>query len=447
VKSASLLGHTFELFDTVERDRLPADQVVDRFFRARRYLGATDRRFIAEAVYGMLRHRLLIHTLFQSGLQEVNGRATSVNLRSPLGLYLAYLLAVEKKDVSVVAETLSSYWKVHFPSVPLETLAESVLRHYDLDLASGGVGDRLSLMYSFPKWMVEEWLARFGESETEALCVALNTPAPTTVRVNILKTSVEECQERLLQEGVATERTRLSPFGLSLGKRVNVPSLQSFKDGWFEVQDEASQIVTLLLDPQPGGIVIDACAGSGGKTLELAALMNNDGKILAFDVEARRLRNLEKRAERAGVQGLEVQLVGKGFAEGEADGATKADAILIDAPCSGLGTLRRNPGNKWRVSPGFVEHISQQQGKLLEQWSPLLKPEGRLVYATCTLLRKENEEVVESFLARRAEFKLDSSSRILSRWRLEHLSRDSYLYLYPHQHGTDGFFAAVLRRE
>lgn len=446
MKSTSLLGHTFELFDAVERDRLPADQVVDRFFRARRYLGSKDRRFIAEAVYGMLRHKLLIHTLFQSGLQELNGHSTSANLRSSLGLYFAYLLAVERMNVGVVSETLGSYWKVQFPSVPLESFAGAVLRHYDLDLASGSVADRLSLMYSFPKWMVEEWLARLGESETTALCAALNAPAPTTIRVNTLRTSVEECQKRLLQEGVATERTRLSPFGLSLAKRVNVPSLQSFKDGWFEIQDEASQIVTLLLDPQPGEIVIDACAGGGGKTLELAALMNNDGKILSFDVEARRLRNLEKRAERAGVQGLEVHLAEKGLAEQEGAGIRKVGSILVDAPCSGLGTLRRNPGNKWRVSPGFVEHISQQQGKLLEQWSPLLKPGGRLIYSTCTLLRKENEEVVESFLARHAEFKLDSSSRVLSRWRLNHLSKNGYLYLYPHKHGTDGFFAAVMTR-
>jgi 16S rRNA (cytosine967-C5)-methyltransferase len=447
VKSTSLLGHTFELFETVERDRLPADQVVDRFFRARRYLGSTDRRFIAEAVYGMLRHKLLIHTLLESGAHELNCHSTSVNLRSPLGLYLAYLLAVDKKDVGVVAEILGSYWKIHFPSVPLDRFAEAVLRHHDLDLASGSVADRLSLMYSFPKWMVEEWLARLGESEAKALCAALNTPAPTTVRVNTLKTSAEECQKRLLREGVAAERTRLSPFGLSLAKRVNVPSLGSFKDGWFEVQDEASQIVPLLLDPQAGGIVIDACAGGGGKTLELAAMMKDGGKIIAFDVEARRLRNLEKRAERAGAQNIEVRLVEKGLAGQGGDRVKKADAILIDAPCSGLGTIRRNPGNKWRVSPEFVEHISNQQGKLLEQWSPLLKAGGRLVYATCTLLRKENEEVVESFLARHAEFKLDSSAQILSKWRLAHLSQNGYLCLYPHQHGTDGFFAAVMKRE
>jgi 16S rRNA (cytosine967-C5)-methyltransferase len=444
VKSASLLGHTFELFDTVERDRLPADQVVDRFFRARRYLGSADRRFIAEAVYGMLRHKLLIHTLFQSGFRELNGHVSSANLRSPLGLYLTYLLAVEKKDMDVVVETLGSYWRVHFPSVSLEGLADAVLRQYYLGLATGSVADRLSLMYSFPKWMVEEWLARFGEPETKAFCAALNTPALTTVRVNTLRASVEECQKRLLQEGVRTERTKLSPFGLSLAKRVNLPSLQSFRDGWFEIQDEASQIVPLLIDLQPAGIVIDACAGGGGKTLELAALMKNRGKIIAFDVEARRLKNLEKRAERAGVRGIQVQLAEEGFA-GQA-GVKKADAILIDAPCSGLGTIRRNPGNKWRVSPGFVEHISRQQGKLLEQWSPHLKPGGRLVYATCTLLRQENEEVVENFLSGHAEFKLVSPSCLLSQWKLEGLSQDKYLYLYPHQHGTDGFFAAVMTR-
>jgi len=444
MKSTSLLGHAFELFDTVEHDRLPADQVVDRFFRARRYLGSTDRRFIAEAVYGMLRHRLLIHTLFQSGLQELNGHDTSADVGSPLGLYFAYLIAVEKKDVGFVAETLGSYWKARFPSVSLERLAEAVVRRRDLQFESGSVPDRLSLMYSFPKWMVEGWLAHLGESETQALCAALNTPAPTTIRVNTLKTSVEECQKRLSEEGVVTERTRFSPFGLSLAKRVNVHSLQSFKDGWFEIQDEASQVLPLLLDPHPGELIIDACAGGGGKTLELAALMKNDGRIIAVDVEARRLRNLEKRAERAGARGLEIQLLEKSPARQK--GLTKADAILIDAPCSGLGTLRRNPGNKWRVSPGFVEHISKQQEKLLEQWSPCLKPGGRLVYATCTLLRQENEDVVENFLTRHREFKLVLPSSVLSQWKLEGLSQDKYLYLYPHRHRTDGFFAALMVR-
>jgi len=274
----------------------------------------------------------------------------------------------------------------------------------------------------------------------------LNTSAPTTLRVNSLKTSVEECQQRLTREGIGTERTRFSPVGLVLTKRVNLPSLQSFKEGWFELQDEGSQIIPLLVDPQPGEIVVDACAGGGGKALELAALMVNGGKVIALDVDERRLKELQKRAERAGAQNIEIRLACKDGAGPGSDRVEKADAVLIDAPCSGLGTLRRNPGNKWRVSPEFVEHISRQQLKLLEQWSPLLKPGGRLVYATCTLLRQENEDVVEDFLARHAEFRLDSSAQILSRWGLARLSQNGYLYLYPHRHGTDGFFVAVMRK-
>jgi 16S rRNA (cytosine967-C5)-methyltransferase len=446
MKATSLLGHTFELFDRMVQDPSPADQVVDRYFRARKYLGSKDRRFIAEAVYGMMRHKLRIETVFGSALREFNGHDGHATLHAPVGLYLTYLLAVERKDVQSVSELLSSYWKIHFPSVQFGRFAEAVLREHDLNRSAGSVADRLSLMYSFPEWMVEEWLVRLGDTEAEELCAALNTSAPTTLRVNSLKTSVEECQLRLAREGVETGRARCSPFGLVLAKRVNLPSCQSFREGWFELQDEGSQIIPLLVDPQPGEIVIDACAGGGGKSLELAALMENGGKIIALDVDEHRLKQLQKRAQRAGVQNIEIRIGGKDFAGWGSDRVERADAVLIDAPCSGLGTLRRNPGNKWRVSPGFVEHISRQQLKLLEQWAPLLKPGGRLVYATCTLLRQENEDVVEDFLARHSEFRLDSSSQILSKWGLTRLSQNGYLYLYPHRHGTDGFFVAVMVR-
>jgi 16S rRNA (cytosine967-C5)-methyltransferase len=342
---------------------------------------------------------------------------------------------------------LGSYWRIHFPSVQLDKITDAVIRIDKPNRATSSIADRLSLTYSFPKWMVDEWLLHLGETEVEQLCAALNAPAPTTLRVNSLRTSVEECQERLEREGIETERTRLSPFGLILSKRANLPSLQSFREGWFEVQDEGSQIISLLVDPQPGEFVIDACAGGGGKTLALAALMSNQGKLIALDVDEHRLKKLQRRAERAGAQNVEVHLSGKGSDEWGTDHSEKADAILIDAPCSGLGTLRRNPGNKWRVSPNFVEQVSLQQQRLLEQWSAHVKSGGRLVYATCTITRKENESVVESFLSRHDEFQLDSPSTVLSKSKLEGLSQNGLLYLYPHRHGTDGFFAAVMRRE
>jgi 16S rRNA (cytosine967-C5)-methyltransferase len=447
MNSTSLLGHTFELFDRMVRETLPADQVVDKFFRTRHYLGSKDRRFIAEAVYGMIRHKLRIETVFGSALREFDGHLTHSNLHAPVGLYLTYLLLVERGDVQAVSELLGSHWRIRFPSVQLDKITDAVIRIDEPNHATSSIADRLSLTYSFSKWMVDEWLLRLGETEAEQLCAALNSPAPTTLLVNSLKTSVKECQEKLLREGIETKRSKFSPFGLVLFKRVNVPSLQSFKEGWFEVQDEGSQIISLLVDPQPNEFVIDACAGGGGKTLALAALMSNRGKIIALDVDEQRLKKLQRRAERAGAQNVEVHLAGKDSNEWGTDDSEKANAILIDAPCSGLGTLRRNPGNKWRVSPDFVEQLSLQQQRLLEQWSSLVKSGGRIVYATCTLTRKENEGVVESFLSRHEEFRLDSASTVLSKSGLEGLSQDGFLYLYPHRHGTDGFFAAVMRRE
>jgi 16S rRNA (cytosine967-C5)-methyltransferase len=447
MNSTSLLGHTFELFDRMVQENLPADQVVDRFFRTRHYLGSRDRRFIAEAVYGMIRHRLRIETVFRSALREFDGHPAHSDLHAPVGLYLTYLLLVEKGNVQDVSELLGSYWRIHFPSLQLDKFVDAVIRLDEPNRATSSIADRLSLAYSFPKWMVDEWLPRLGDTEVEQLCAALNSPAPTTLRVNSLKTSVKECRERLLKEGIETERTKFSPIGLILSKRVNLPSLQSFREGWFEVQDEGSQIISLLVDPQPGELLIDACAGGGGKTLALAALMSNRGRIIALDVDEQRLKKLQRRAERAGAQNVKVHLAGKGSSEWGTGHPEKADAILIDAPCSGLGTLRRNPGNKWRVSPDFVEQVSLQQQRLLEQWSSLAKSGGRIVYATCTLMRKENEGVVESFLSRHDDFQLDSPSTVLSRSKLEGLSQNGFLSLYPHRHGTDGFFAAVMKRE
>src|SRR3990172_4015202 len=197
MKTASLLGHTFELFDLVEHDRLPADRVVDRFFRARHYLGSKDRRFIAEAVYGMLRHKLLIEELFRLAIREVNQGNGSQGLQPTIGLYLTYLLTIEGKDPAALSDSVGSYWKIYYPRLPLTQVAQAILRHRDLDLGGKSAVDRVSLRYSFPKWMVEEWLGRLGESETEALCAASNIPPPLIVRVNTLKTSVDECQERL----------------------------------------------------------------------------------------------------------------------------------------------------------------------------------------------------------------------------------------------------------
>jgi 16S rRNA (cytosine967-C5)-methyltransferase len=447
MKATSLVGHTLELFNLLRRDQSPADRVVDRFFRSRRYLGSKDRRFIAEAVYGMLRHRLLIENIFQHAFREVTGANAARDELASIGAYLSYLLLIELKDEETVSELLGSFWQVYFPRTACRTMVQAILRHRDLEFLPSNPVERLSTKHSFPQWMVEEWLSRFDREETEALCAALNTPAPLTVRVNTLKTTVNECKERLEREGLQVARTKFSPFGLTMSRRTNLNALASFRDGWFDVQDEASQIIPLLLDPQAGDRVIDACAGGGGKTLEIAALMKNEGAIFAFDVDEGRLKSLRKRTERAGVRNVQV-VSGSGGDDPSFDQEIeKVDRVLIDAPCSGVGTFRRNPGNKWRVSARFVEQLAHQQRRLLDRWSAFVQPGGRLVYATCTLLREENEAVVEGFLAEHSEFTLSLPSKTLSKFGLASLCENSYVYLYPHRHGTDGFFAAVMRRE
>jgi 16S rRNA (cytosine967-C5)-methyltransferase len=301
---------------------------------------------------------------------------------------------------------------------------------------------RLSLQHSLHPDIVREWVERFGESVTESLCVATNTPAPTTIRVNTLVCSRDECRAALAKEGVSTAPTRYSPVGLVLEKRVNSGALESYRSGMFEMQDEGSQIISMLVDPAPGSVIVDACAGAGGKSLHLAALMGDRGTIHALDSDERRLQSLRTRVSRARTGIIRDALVETGD-----DPApwSPADAVLIDAPCSGVGTFRRNPGAKSAFSTAFSASLSELQSSLLERYSGIVRPGGMIVYATCTLLRRENEDVVERFMARHPDFRPLPASRIIGSLGLPH-AHDPYLLLLPHATGTDGFFAAVLVR-
>jgi 16S rRNA (cytosine967-C5)-methyltransferase len=301
------------------------------------------------------------------------------------------------------------------------------------------------LQYSFPDQPVREWVERFGQPETERLLSALNTEAPLSIRVNTLRCTVHDCAARLKSEGVLAEPGILSPFALRLPARVQLESLPLYREGWFEVQDEGSQLLSLLLRPEAGARVIDACAGAGGKTMHLAALLNNQGALIAIDPDAVKLKNLRDRAIRAGVKMSDIiearhddpaleRLHGKG------------DGVLVDAPCSGLGTVRRNP---WLKSVWGGERETSRaalQRDILRHAAMMVRPGGRLVYSTCTLLRSENEDVVEEFLRERDDFSPASASEILKGWGIGLEQESHYLTLWPHRAGTDGFFAAVMHR-
>jgi len=420
---SSLAGHTLELIEILLHDQRPADQLIDSFFRRRRYLGSHDRRELAETAYGVLRNLRL--------LQTIVARVKPPAAAQSGWLFAAYKLHVEKNSPATIknfALTLSDAELASLAAQQVDEVAEN----------------NIGLRFSFPDWLVTALQQQMGEGESAKLLESLNQPPPLTIRVNTIKTTREECLRELQQRGFECAPSKLSPDGIHLSKRANLFSLDLFQDGWFELQDEGSQIISLLVDPKPTWRIADVCAGGGGKTLHLAALMKNRGEIFAFDVVPRRLENLQKRARRSGVHNVRTQLLQENEIPEHLLG--KMDAILIDAPCSGTGVLRRNPDAKWKISPEMVREMVEKQKNILRHYAPLLKSGGRLVYATCSLLAEENEKVVEAFLSEHGDFHLSDAAKILQRYNLPQLANGGYVYLFPHTHGCDGFFSAVLER-
>lgn len=309
----------------------------------------------------------------------------------------------------------------------------------------------LSWRYAFPLWMTEKLLETRSPDEVAALYHAMNTPAPVTLRVNTMKITREALQEKLRSEGIEVRKGYLSPDALYCEERRNVMQTEVFKQGLFEIQDEGSQIISRLLNPKPGQKVLDACAGGGGKTLHLATLMRGQGKVFAFEKYEKRFGNIRERIRRSGLQNIEL-VRPEQFEQFEKRFGGKLDAILIDAPCTGSGTVRRNPDLKLRLTKEALQKMVQVQLEVLSRYAPLLKEGGTAVYATCSIFEDENERIVETFLNRYASFKLISPEEQLKASQttkelaalIARVQQAPYLKLLPHQDETDGFFAAVL---
>ncbi len=441
MKKSSLIGHIIELLDLIRPLKQPADNIIKDFFRTRHYLGSKDRRFISDATFGILRNYRLLKVYADMGMKIVEMSHPQV---PSLLIYISYAVKIQKEEIAAIVSDVQGMWQVSHPRIECEKGVNAISQSTFPTEVLENPTKRIAVTYSFPDSIVEEWIGRFGEVETEKLCEGSNQPAPIDVRVNILKATPEECRTRLLFEGIESEPTKLSPFGLVLNRRINAQALQSFKDGLFEMQDEGSQLLSLLLEPKPGQIIVDACAGGGGKTVHIVALMRNEGELHSIDIDEKRLANIRPRLIRAGATIAQLHLADT---KSELFGLKeKADAVLVDAPCSGAGTFRRNPGAKLSFSQEYVGQISKTQRCILDTYSELVKPGGRLVYTTCTLIRKENEDVVEGFLAAHPEFKLVSASEILRRCNITVECSSNYLTLLPHKTGTDGFFVAVMQK-
>jgi 16S rRNA (cytosine967-C5)-methyltransferase len=410
-----LLKSAAELLQRILGEKLPADRQMESYFRAHRNMGVRDRGFVAETVYGCLRERRL--------LEHVAGHAY------PPDLVAVYLL-MHGYSARALEET-------GFQG-DARGLAERVRT---LDKSTLPFAARTNL----PDWLAERLRARFDEAEVLALALALNQPAPVDLRVNTVKAKREEVQARLAQEGFDSEPTPYSPSGLRRENRAPLFHAQSFQDGLFEVQDEGSQLLSLMLEPKRHEMIVDFCAGAGGKTLHLGALAANTGTVYAFDISARRLDKLKPRLKRAGLDNVRMVAISH-----ERDARVqrlkgKIDRVLVDAPCSGTGTLRRNPDIKWRDID--LAALTDTQQRILAAAAGLLKPGGRLVYATCSLLREENDDIVENFLATHPEFGVVPAGEILARRHIPLEMPDAALRLYPHRQRTDAFYAMALERK
>ncbi|MBP6636238.1 MAG: RsmB/NOP family class I SAM-dependent RNA methyltransferase [Sulfuritalea sp.] len=394
----------------------PADVALSGFFRAHRS-GARDRAFIAETAYAVLRRKRLLERL-------AGPRPTP---RQLVLLSLSRVRGMSQRQLDPALQEGEAEWLA------------GIRRGAEPDMTFAEQAD-------LPDWLVERLLSRMTPQALQTMARALNTPAPLDLRVNSLKAERGAVAARLAADGIVAEPCAFAPLGLRLKGKPALQKHPAFLDGSFEVQDEGSQLLGYLLAPRRGEMVVDFCAGAGGKTLALGAMMRSTGRLYALDVSDKRLAKLKPRAARAGLSNVHpIRIAGENDIRVKRL-AGKADRVLVDAPCSGLGTLRRNPDLKWRQSPQSVAELSLKQAAILAAAAKLVRPGGRLVYATCSILAEENEAIVDAFLAAHPGFRRLSARELLSAQGIA-VDCGEDMCLAPQLHGTDGFYAAVLERE
>lgn len=411
-----------ELLDSLLNVRAPADQIIFRYFRQHKEMGSRDRGLVADAVYGCLRFKRLYETL----TEKVSG------CTKPQRLLASYLL---------LTKGFSGRALERLDAIPDAMALAEAVRGQDVNALAPAV--RLNL----PDATYAMLETAMDGAAIEKLMAAMNQPADVDLRANTLKITRDDLQRRLGDEGLKLTPTPYAPDGLRHAARTPLFQRQEFKDGLFEIQDEGSQLISLLVDPRPRDSVVDFCAGGGGKSLHLAALMHNKGSINSLDVHERRLEELSKRRRRAGADNIRLHALTSETDPWLGSLHNQVHRVLVDAPCSGSGTWRRNPDLKWR--DWDLDTLNRTQTAVLASAAELVKPGGRLVYATCSLFRRENHDVVRFFLDNHPDFALLPADECLKPWSLDNrglTDDEGFLRVLPHTHGTDGFFAAVFQR-
>ena len=414
-----LTEYRFDLVTQALRSILPlvhpADAMLRQFFQQER-IGSNERALVAETVFGILRHHLFLeHACGKQG--------------TPRRMALAYWIrfgGYNLREITPLLKRDEEKWLGQIKGIALEELP-------------------LSVQAELPEWLIEKLRNEMTDAAILTLGRSMQQPAALDLRVNTLLAGRDEVLQSLQAEGMDAQATPWSPIGIRIKGKPSLTRHPLFLTGKFEVQDEGSQLLGFLLAPKRNEMVVDFCAGAGGKALMLGAMMRSQGRLYAFDVSEKRLTNLKPRLKRSGLSNLHPQLIAHENDNKVKRLAGKIDRVLVDAPCSGLGTLRRNTDMKFRQSPQRVAELTQKQAAILAAAGKLLKPGGRLVYATCSLLHEENRAIVDDFLSSHADFVLRPAGEILAQ-QLIPLEAGECLQLLPQLHGTDAFFAAVLER-
>ncbi len=436
-----------EILFKVDRNKAYADVLLDHALRSNP-LDDRDRALLTELVYGALRWRGAIDARLTQHLRRPLSESDPWlrNLLRVSGYQLVYLDRIP--DYAAVNEAVELAKRRGGRKAA--AFVNGVLRNFlrqtaeDIAITTEPSLASLAVQCSHPEWLVRRWVSEFNRDEAMALMRANNDHARLGLRANALKCTRDELLARLLGAGVDAKATPWSPDGISLQASGAVENLPGFSDGWFQVQGEASQLVSYLLAPVPGERILDACAAPGGKSTHIAELFKDRGEIVAIDNSARGIEKIRQNVGRLGLRSVRATRANAGVKLG---GITDGiyDRVLLDAPCSGLGTLRAHPEIKWQRDESDVQRLGRLQANLLENVSAYLKSSGVMVYSTCTMTRDENEQNVESFLARHPEFELQDAARYLPE-RAKKLVRGKYFTALPQHHGTDGFFAARMRK-
>lgn len=402
----------------------PADAVVSRFFRDNRALGPRERSTLAETTYNVLRRKLLYEHLARSGSGPKARRLAILGFHGPREFLRSALNDNERN------------WLDQCDAVKPADLMEPH-RH------------------NLPEWLATPLKAQLGAAAFWSLAESLQQPAALDLRVNALQAKRADLLPELRKAGLAAQATPYSPWGIRVDGKPALTKLDAFTRGAIEVQDEGSQLLALLLDAHRGEMVVDFCAGAGGKTLAIGATMRNTGRLYAFDVSGHRLDALKPRLARSGLSNVHPAAIAHERDDRVKRLSGKIDRVLVDAPCSGLGTTRRNPDLKWRQSPEGIQELVAKQTAILASAARLVKPGGRLVYATCSILTEENEAIAEAFQAEHRDFIVEPVAGLLADLKVPDAQKLcsgpngglDYLRLWPHVHHTDGFFAAVWTRK